>query len=121
LTPAAFEGLVQRLSREAGFLKVEVTGRSGDGGIDGIGVLWVNLLLIPGSIPMQAVSRQRERQRSSRFRGGRMAIDIWSNQLRNFLDSPAIGMPSLAGKRGVAELAHLSFHTKSGSSRPRQA
>jgi restriction system protein len=30
--------------REAGFLKVEVTGRSGDGGIDGIGVLRVNLL-----------------------------------------------------------------------------
>jgi restriction system protein len=29
---------------EAGFLKVEVTGRSGDGGIDGIGVLCVNLL-----------------------------------------------------------------------------
>jgi restriction system protein len=32
------------LLREAGFLKVEVTGRSGDGGIDGIGVLRVNLL-----------------------------------------------------------------------------
>jgi restriction system protein len=44
LTPAAFERLAQRLLREAGFLKVEVTGRSGDGGIDGIGVLRVNLL-----------------------------------------------------------------------------
>ncbi len=30
--------------REAGFLKVEVTGRGGDGGIDGIGVLRVDLL-----------------------------------------------------------------------------
>lgn len=40
----AFERLAQRLLREAGFLKVEVTGRSGDGGIDGIGVLRVNLL-----------------------------------------------------------------------------
>jgi restriction system protein len=44
LTPAAFERLAQRLLREAGFLKVEVTGRSGDGGIDGIGLLRVNLL-----------------------------------------------------------------------------
>jgi restriction system protein len=41
---AAFERLSQRLLREAGFIKVEVTGRSGDGGIDGIGVLRVNLL-----------------------------------------------------------------------------
>jgi restriction system protein len=44
LTSNAFERLAQRLLREAGFLKVEVTGRSGDGGIDGIGVLRVNLL-----------------------------------------------------------------------------
>jgi restriction system protein len=44
LSPAAFERLAQRLLREAGFIKVEVTGRSGDGGIDGIGVLRVNLL-----------------------------------------------------------------------------
>jgi restriction system protein len=44
LKPNAFERLSQRLLREAGFLKVEVTGKSGDGGIDGIGVLRVNLL-----------------------------------------------------------------------------
>lgn len=42
--PDAFERLAQRLLREAGFIKVEVTGKSGDGGIDGIGVLRVNLL-----------------------------------------------------------------------------
>ena len=41
---AAFERLCQRLLREAGFLKVEVTGRSGDGGIDGSGVLRVQLV-----------------------------------------------------------------------------
>ena len=44
LSPAAFERLCQRLLRESGFTKVEVTGRSGDGGIDGVGVLRVNLL-----------------------------------------------------------------------------
>lgn len=39
MTPAAFERLCQRILRESGFTQVEVTGRSGDGGIDGIGVL----------------------------------------------------------------------------------
>ena len=38
LDPSAFERLVQRVLREAGFIQVEVTGRSGDGGIDGRGI-----------------------------------------------------------------------------------
>ena len=42
--PPAFERLCQRVLREEGFTKVEVTGRSGDGGIDGIGVLRIALL-----------------------------------------------------------------------------
>lgn len=42
--PDAFERLCQRVLRESGFTKVEVTGRSGDGGIDGAGVLRVNLI-----------------------------------------------------------------------------
>jgi restriction system protein len=40
----AFERICQRLLRESGFIRVEITGRSGDGGIDGVGVLRVNLL-----------------------------------------------------------------------------
>ncbi len=39
MEPSAFERLFQRILREAGFIKVEVTGRSGDGGIDGTGIL----------------------------------------------------------------------------------
>jgi restriction system protein len=39
MAPDAFERLSQRLLRECGFTQVEVTGRSGDGGIDGKGVL----------------------------------------------------------------------------------
>lgn len=39
MSPAGFERLIQRLLREAGFIQVEVTGRSGDGGIDGHGIL----------------------------------------------------------------------------------
>jgi restriction system protein len=38
LTAAAFERLVQRLLRESGFIQVDVTGRTGDGGIDGKGI-----------------------------------------------------------------------------------
>ena len=39
MAPDAFERLCQRLLRESGFIQVEVTGRSGDGGIDGKGVV----------------------------------------------------------------------------------
>ncbi|MCP3966593.1 MAG: restriction endonuclease [Lentisphaerae bacterium] len=35
----AFERLTKRILRESGFIQVEVTGRSGDGGIDGKGLL----------------------------------------------------------------------------------
>ncbi|PYL78009.1 MAG: restriction endonuclease [Verrucomicrobia bacterium] len=35
----SFERLCQRLLRESGFIQVEITGRSGDGGIDGRGVV----------------------------------------------------------------------------------
>lgn len=44
MEPAAFERLCQRILRESGFTKVDVTGRSGDGGIDGFGVLRMNLV-----------------------------------------------------------------------------
>lgn len=44
MAPDAFERLSQRLLREAGFVKVEVRGKTGDGGIDGVGVLRVNLV-----------------------------------------------------------------------------
>jgi restriction system protein len=39
ISPKSFETLCQRLLRESGFIQVEVTGRSGDGGIDGRGVV----------------------------------------------------------------------------------
>jgi restriction system protein len=45
LTPNGFERLSQRLLREAGFQNVVVTGRSGDGGIDGNGILQINPLV----------------------------------------------------------------------------
>lgn len=44
LSPTGFEIVCQRFLREAGFVEVEVTGRSGDGGIDGRGIVRVNLI-----------------------------------------------------------------------------
>lgn len=45
LPASGFERLSQRLLREAGFTQVVVTGKSGDGGIDGHGTLQINPLL----------------------------------------------------------------------------
>jgi restriction system protein len=45
LPAPGFERFCQRLLRESGFEEVTVTGRSGDGGIDGIGILQVNSLV----------------------------------------------------------------------------
>jgi restriction system protein len=42
LSPSAFERLIQRLLRESGFIQVQVTGQSGDGGIDGVGIARIN-------------------------------------------------------------------------------
>ena len=39
MPPDSFERLCQRLLRESGFIEVEVTGKPGDGGIDGRGVI----------------------------------------------------------------------------------
>lgn len=44
IPPDAFERLAQRILRESNFTTVEVTGRSGDGGIDGTGILQLNLI-----------------------------------------------------------------------------
>ena len=45
LEPSAFERLIQRLLRESGFVQVQVTGKSGDGGIDGKGIMKLGGLL----------------------------------------------------------------------------
>jgi len=45
IKPEAFERLSQRILRESGFVQVQVTGRSSDGGIDGRGVLKMGSIL----------------------------------------------------------------------------
>ena len=67
IKPEAFERLCQRVLREAGFTKVKVTGRSDDGGIDGAGVLRVNLLSF-----------------HVRFQCKRYAGSVGAGEIRNF-------------------------------------
>lgn len=45
MDPIAFERLCQRVLRESGFIEVEVTKRSGDGGIDGHGTIRIGGLI----------------------------------------------------------------------------
>ncbi len=45
LDPSAFERLTKRILREVGFVQVEVTGQSGDGGIDGKGIVKIQEVL----------------------------------------------------------------------------
>lgn len=47
LPPDRFERLARRLLREAGFTSVTVTGQTGDGGIDGLGVYQMSLVSFP--------------------------------------------------------------------------
>ena len=47
IAPDAFERLAKRLLREADFDSVNVTGKSGDGGIDGLGVYRLGLVSFP--------------------------------------------------------------------------
>jgi restriction system protein len=47
LPPEGFERLAQRILREAGFVNVTVTGKSGDGGIDGAGTYRISLVSFP--------------------------------------------------------------------------
>jgi restriction system protein len=47
MSPGGFERLAERLLRAAGFINTTVTGRSGDGGIDGVGVYRLSLVSFP--------------------------------------------------------------------------
>ena len=68
MRPGAFERLVQRFLRESGFTQVEVTGKSGDGGIDGKGIMRLG-----GLLSFHVIFQCK------RYRGS-----VGSNQVRDF-------------------------------------
>ena len=57
--PDGFERLVQRLLRETGFVNVTVTGKSGDGGIDGMGTYRISLVSFPIYFQRKTLQRSR--------------------------------------------------------------
>lgn len=68
IEPDAFERLCQRLLRELGFVDVNVTGKSGDGGIDGTGIIKIN-----GTLSFHVV-----------FQAKRFAKSVSSSVIRDF-------------------------------------
>jgi len=70
MEPNAFERLAQRILRESGFKTVEVTGRPGDGGIDGTGILQINLITFPVAFQCKRYSSSVGARHIRDFRGG---------------------------------------------------
>lgn len=68
ISPDAFERLCQRLLRELGFVDVNVTGKVGDGGIDGSGIIKIN-----GTLSFHVV-----------FQAKRFAKSVSSSVIRDF-------------------------------------
>ncbi|MFC9516698.1 restriction endonuclease [Nocardiaceae bacterium NPDC056970] len=56
MSSTAFERLTQRLLREAGFSSATITGRTADGGIDGLGMCQISLLSFPVAFQCKRVS-----------------------------------------------------------------
>lgn len=70
MAPDGFERLCQRLLRESGFIKVSVTGRSGDGGIDGHGIIrLVGLISFPVMFQCKRYSSNVPAREIRDFRG----------------------------------------------------
>lgn len=69
LPPTGFERLCQRLLRESGFEEVHVLGRSGDGGIDGQGILTQLVRELSRSVSVQKIQGISRAGHNSRFPG----------------------------------------------------
>ena len=94
--PDRFERLATRLLREAGFISATVTGRSGDGGIDGLGVYRLSLVSFP-------VFYQCKRYRGS----------VGSGAVRDFR-----GAMAGRGDKGHADYHRFLHRRREGGSHP---
>jgi restriction system protein len=102
MSPTAFERLAQRLLRESGFSSAVVTGRSGDGGIDGQGVYQISLLSFPvffqckrytGSVGAGAVRDFRGAMAGRGEKGLLITTGTFTNDARN--ESKRDGAPPI--------------------------
>ncbi|MCA2971141.1 MAG: restriction endonuclease [Acidobacteriaceae bacterium] len=74
LTAEGFERRCHRILRESGFLKVEVTGRSGNGGIDGVGVRRVARLSFQVCVQCKKWKRKMRAKDIRDFRGAMVGL-----------------------------------------------
>ncbi len=125
LSPSGFERICQRLLREAGFEKVEVTGRSGDGGIDGVGVLQINPLVSfrvvfqckkwSGSVPPKEIRDLRGAMDGRAEKGIFITTGTFSAQSREEAERPgATPIELVDGDKliGMFESLELGVHSK---------
>ena len=88
ISPDAFERLCQRLLRDSGFIQVEVTGRSGDGDIDGHGIVKIaGLLSFPIIFKQNGTRVVLARVRSATFGG------LWSDGQKRASSSLQVALP----------------------------
>ena len=92
IKPDAFERLSQRLLRECGFQSVKVTGKSGDGGIDGVGMYRMSLLTFPtlfqckrykGSVPPKEIRDFRGAMQGRAEKGLFITTGTFSHEAKN--------------------------------------
>jgi restriction system protein len=120
IDPSDFEKLCQRLLRESGFVKVVVTGKTNDGGIDGVGVLRVNLLSFQvlfqckrykGSVPSTMVRDFRGAMVGRSDKGLIITTGSFTSEARK--EATRDGAPAIDLIDG-AELCDLMFDLKLG-------
>lgn len=114
MSPAGFERFCQRLLCEAGFESVEVTGKSGDGGIDGRGVLRVNPLAsfnvvfqckrYSGSVGSPEVRNFRGAMEGRADRGLLMATSVFSREAEREAARDGVMPIELVDADGIVDL-----------------
>lgn len=97
MDPYAFERLTQRVLRECGFTQVEVTKKSGDGGIDGTGKLRINGIF-SFNIAFQCKRYQGKEEMLSDVREAmlyQLGVDVSCEELNHFFTGK--GKAALSG------------------------
>jgi restriction system protein len=114
LPPKGFELLCQRLLQASGFERVEVTGRSGDGGIDGIGTLRVNAFVASrvlfqckrykGSVGSPEVRNFRGAMQGRTTRGVILTTGVFTEDARQEANRDGVPPITLIGWKELLEL-----------------
>lgn len=122
LSPDAFERLAKRILRESGFDSVEVTGRSGDGGIDGRGVFKMSGLISfkilfqckrwQKPVPPKAIRDFGGALRGRGSKGLFITTSTFTNQAKEEADRDGAEIDLLDGQALVERIKELGLGVK---------